>query len=263
MLFPSLTRRILLPAACLAAVSSPAFAQSIPPATAIPVVLTRTVAAAHANTGDPVAARTLQAILLPGGHVLPSGTTLAGHIVAATPFRFNAAPYAVQSPSTLSIRFDALDEHGASLPVTLSLRAIAGPVASHEAEIPNLLDEIDWSATRHLIGGDTTSPLDKTVLASDGTLVGYNRGDGVYARLLASVSASDPNLTCDATATEQSVALFSPGACGVYGLNSVLLTGNGAANAGTFTLESRQRSVQLDAGTTALLQVVARSLSLR
>jgi hypothetical protein len=189
--------------------------------------------------------------------VLPSGTALTGHVIAATPFHFDATPYATQTPSALSIRFDSIDEHGSRLAVSLSLRAIAGPVASHEAQIPHPLDETDWSATRELIGGATTSSLDKTVFAPDGSIVGYNRSQGIYARLLASVSASDPAITCDPTSTEQSVALFSPSACGVYGINSVTVAGIGAQD-GAFVIESTRRSVQLDAGTTALLQVVAR-----
>ena len=254
MFFTSVSRPIIASAACLAAFSAPAFSQALPSATAIPIVLTRTVDAGHARTGDLVAAMTLQAILLPGGRVLPAGTPLTGHIVADTPFRFDATPYATQTPSALSIHFDSISDGGAAIPVTLALRAIAGPVASHEAAIPQDLDETDWPATRTLIGGDTTSPLEKTVVAPDGATVGYNRSEGIFARLLASVSTTDPNLTCDATNTEQSVALFSADACGVYGLNSIALASNGANNDGTFILESRQRNVQLNAGTTALLE---------
>jgi len=261
--------RQLLISACTAALGVSALAQTVPTSTAIPVVLTRTIASASVRPGDSVRAKTLQAVLLPGGHAVPAGTVLTGHIVAASAFHFDATPYAAQTPSVLSIHFDSIAipntisrvssiqvaaVPGGVVPVRLELRAIAGPVASHEAETPHGLDETDWSATRTLVGGDTTS-LDKTVVASDGSIVGYSRSQGVYARLLASVSAADPQVTCDGGSMEQSVALFSPDACGVYGLNSIALAGNGAGD-GTFILESRQRSVRIDAGTTALLEVL-------
>jgi len=267
----SATRRSLA-ALFLAALAAPGFSQAIPPSTAIPVALTKTIAANHAQPGDPVAARTLEDILLPGHQVVPAGTLLTGHVVASSPFVFDSTPYAVQRPSLLSIRFDRLAVPNTLAPLspfrvsampggvvvlTLSLRAIAGPVASHEAEIPHGLDEMDWSSTRTLIGGDTASPLEKTILAPDGSTVGYRRSQGNAARLLASAGASDPGLACDATTTEQSIGDFSADACGVYGLHSVVLANNGARD-GAFTLESTQRSVQLDAGTTALLEVSAR-----
>ena len=244
-------------AACAAVAAMPVAAQPIPGSTAIPIVFTRTIAAGDVHPGDAVRAKTLEAVALPGGRTLPAGSVLAGSIVAASPFQFDATPYASQRPSVLSIRFESIAGQGGAIPVNVSVRAIAGPVASHEAEIPHGLDEIDWSATRTLIGGDTTSALDKTVLAPDGSVVGYNRGEGVYARLLASVSAHDPGLSCDATSSEQAVAVFSPDACGVYGLNTIALADNGAQDNGTFVLESRQGSVRLYAGTTALLEEVS------
>jgi len=278
-----LLRALVMTACLMVAADMPVFSQSadsqpvsqtIPPSTAIPVVLTRSVAAGQSKPGDAVFAKTLQAVLLPHGRVLPSGTPLIGHVVASTPFAFDATPYAAQKPSVLSIHLDSIAipstiarvssvqvaaVAGAVVPVNLALRAIAGPVASHEAETPHGLDEIDWSPARSLIGGETTSALETTVLAPDGGIAGYNRGQGVFARLIASVSA-DPNagIRCNATDTEHSVGIFSADACGAYGLNSVSLMSNGSHDDGTFVLESRQRSVKLYAGSTALLEALAR-----
>jgi hypothetical protein len=236
----------------------------MPPSTAVPVVFTTSITAGQAKPGDPVRAKTIEAVFLPNGRVLPSGTSLTGHVVASTPFTFNPTPYAVQQPSVLSVRLDTIAGAGAALPVTLGLRALAGPVASHEAEIPHTLDEIDGSNTRVLIGGDTTSPLETTVLSPNGPTVGYNHKQGSFARLLAADSVnSGSNLRCDATTTEQSIGIFSPHACGVYGLHAVSLAGNGnntdgGNGDGVFVLESRQQPVKLYAGTTALLEVIAR-----
>jgi hypothetical protein len=80
----------------------------------------------------------------------------------------------------------------------------------------------------------------------------------VFARLLAAESVNQPSsLHCEATDSEQSVAIFSADACGVYGLNTVSLVDSGAEDHGAFVLESRRETVKVDAGSTALLQVMA------
>lgn len=247
----------LAAAGLTAAVSG--LAQAIPASTAIPIVLTRTVEAGQAKAGDVVTAQTMQAVFLPGGQVLPAGVTLTGHVVASTPLVYDATPYAVQKPSVLSVHFDNIAEGGTVVPVTLAVRAIAGPVTSHEAEIPHEMDELDWSGTRILVGGESTSALEKTVLAADGSVVGYNRKQGVFARLLAAERLNrGAEVRCGATETEQSVGIFSADACGVYGLNTVALMESGTGEGGTFVLASRERPVELYAGSTALLEVMAR-----
>ena len=257
MTLSGLAKLDLLAAACLLAGVS-LCAQPIPASTAIPVVLTHSVAAGQAHPGDPVTAKTLQEVLLPGGRVLPRGTDLTGQVVASTPFVFDATPYAVQKPSVLSIRFDTIAAPGATIPVALEVRAVAGPVASHEAEIPHSLDEIDWSGTRILVGGESFSPLEKTVFSPDGNVAGYRRPQGIFARLLAEGSVNpESNFTCEATSSEQSVAIFSANACGVYGIQSVFLAQKGSPDGASLSLASQRRSVRLYAGTTALLQVIS------
>jgi hypothetical protein len=254
MLISSVLRSSLLAVTIAAALAVSANSQQLPPSTAIPVVLTQSVAAGQAHPGDVVRAKTIQTIDLPGGRILPAGTALTGHVIASAPFVFDATPYAAQKPSVLSIRFDTIA--GEPAPVALSVRAVAGPVASHQAATPQGLDEIDWAPAQTLIGGETTSALEKTVLAPNGSIAGYRRPQGVFARLLAAPSV-DPgsSFTCEATATEQSLGIFSANACGVYGLNTVTLTSDGNTG-GAFVLASNQRTVKLYAGSTALLQVM-------
>jgi hypothetical protein len=106
-----------------------------------------------------------------------------------------------------------------------------------------------------LIGGDEFSPFDKTVRDDGGDVIAYNRKAGLFARLSPS---DDPNskshLNCGSTSTEQSVAIFSPNACGLYGFEGVSMPHAGRGGSGTFTLVSRGGSIKLYAGSTALLQ---------
>jgi hypothetical protein len=246
----------LLGLGCLAMGGNFGEAETIPPSTAIPVIFTQTLEAGKAGPGAAVIAKTTETVYLPGGQVLPRGTTLIGHVVESAPFRFNPAPYAVQTPSTLSVHFDRIAEGGSTIPLSLEVRAISGPVAAHEANILHYRDETDTTGTRILIGGSEFSPLQREVRSPDDDIVGYNRAQGVFARLLASdYVAGDSTLHCNATSTEQSVGIFSANACGVYGLDEASMPENGSSGKGAFVLESRHETVKLYAGSAALLQV--------
>jgi hypothetical protein len=250
---------VFLAFAWVAAAPAYGHSESVTPSTAIPVVFSRPVEAGKATSGATVTAKTSQLVLLPDGKALPIGTILRGHVVQSVPFVPNAAPYAVQKPSILSIHFDTIEVGGAAVPVHLSVRALAGPVLSYQASIPHYRDETDTTGTRLLIGGSSFSPLQKAVWSPNGKIVAYHRTQGVYARLLPGDTLDSEGAAnhCEATETEQAVGIFSPSACGVYGVNTVAIADNGRARGGTFVLKSEARSVALFAGTTALLQVMA------
>lgn len=250
----SISLGLLAALGCMASVS--AKAQSIPTSTAIPVSFLQTIEAGKAKTGSNVLAKTTQVVTLPGGQVIAKGTILIGHVVESTPFVFSHAPYAVQNPSVLSIHFDRI-EVGSTIPVNLSVRAIAGPVASREASILHFRDETDSTGTRILVGGNQFSPLESEVISSRDELVGYNRKQGVFARLLASDYVSgESTIHCDSTNSEQSIGVFSASACGVYDLSAASIVDNGSNGRGTFSLQSRRDAVKLYAASEALLQVI-------
>lgn len=240
----------------MAAIGIEGQAQTIPSTTAIPVSFTITLDAGKVKLGETVTAKTTQVILLPGGQSIPKGSALTGHVVDARPFAFNSSPYATQRTSTLAVHFDKIAIGGTSVSVNFSLRAIAGPVAAHEASIPHYRDDTDSTGTRRLIGGIEFSPLQTAVLSADGNAVEYNRKQGLFARLMA-VNDVDGNSTasCGETSTEQSVGIFSPAACGVYELDSASISDNGTKGDGTFVLESSRETVKLFAKSEALLQV--------
>jgi hypothetical protein len=227
----------------------------VPTGTAIPVRFVRSVDAKRARSGDRVIAKTLQIVFLPAGQRLPKGTLLVGHVVDAQPYHFDPEPYAHQKASSISIHFDLIVNGDLNLPVNLSVRALANTFESQWAPRPHYQDETDGAGTMILIGGDEFSPFDKMVRDDSGDVIAYNRRDGLFARLLPSddpYSKTRPN--CSGTSTEQSVAIFSPRACGLYGFGSVSMPHAGRSGSGTFTLVSKDRSIKLYAGSTALLQ---------
>jgi hypothetical protein len=237
------------------AATAPALPQTLPQSTVIPVRFEHSLAARKAKAGDSVTAKTMQVIMLPGGGVIAKGSVIVGHVVAAQAFHFDPTPYVHQQPSLISIHFDKLQKGDAVIPVNLSVRAIANTIDSREAAYPHSTDDTDHVGMMTLIGGTTFSPLDKTIASEDGDAVGYNRKNGVFARLASSgYSGPGASFHCEGTDTEQSVAIFSPNACGVYGFAGDYLSDNGQDGSGTFTLAVRGRSVKLYAGSTALLQ---------
>jgi hypothetical protein len=218
------------------------WAITLPGETAIPVVFTHTIDAKKAKAGDVVTAKTMQLVLLPNGEELPKGTLVTGHVVEARPFKFDETPYAVQQPSYLAIQLD----HVAESQVATSVRALASAMAVEKALSPQRVDETDSPGTMVLIGGGHYSPVGKRV--TDGQyddIVGYKKKQGVFARL----RPGGPG--CNGTQTEQSVAIFSPDACGLFDFFSDRLT----ATDGTFRLESTHQTVNIRAGSAALLQV--------
>jgi len=217
-------------------------AVTLPAETAIPVIFTHTLDSRKANAGDVVTARTMQVVLLPNGEQLPKGTLVTGHVVEARPFHFDETPYAAQQPSYLSIQIDRVADDA----VATSVRAMADNQTTDEARTTHRMDETDSPGTMELVGGAHYSPIAKRVTyGPEDDIVGYNKKQGVFARLLPG------GVGCNGTQTEQSVAIFSPDACGLYGFVSVHLTARG----GVFRLESTHHTVMLRAGSAALLQI--------
>jgi hypothetical protein len=241
-----------------AAATAPVLSQTLPESTAIPIRFEHSIDTKSAKPGDPVIAKTMQVIVLPGGNQVAKGTVILGHIVASKTFHFDATPYAHQSPSTLSIHFDKLQSGSSAIPVNLAVRALADALDSRQAAYPHSTDDTDHVGVINLIGGIAFSPLDHMIKSEDGDAIGYNRKNGVFARLIPGQSSGAGTvLRCDGTSAEQSVAIYSPSACGVYGFGGVYMLENGQDGSGTFTLTERGRSMKLYAGTTALLQVIS------
>jgi hypothetical protein len=222
----------------------------LPVRTTLPIVFTRTISASHAKAGDAVLARTTQVVRLSDGSLLPVGTKIVGHVVSANPFSFDGTPYASQRSSALVIQFEAAQFHSAELPLRVTLRAMAGPIAANDAREPQSSD-MEPLGTLSQIGGDLLVPSQKEVVNQQGDIVAYNRRNGVYAHLIA-------NGQCDASDNEVSVGIFSPTACGLYGFGNVSAQAMGSVDKPSeVILVSTHGSPQIWKHTAALLEVLA------
>lgn len=230
------------------AIATPAIAH-LSAKTTFPIVFTRALSAKRAKTGDEILAKTTQVVHLSGGLVLPEGTRIVGHVVSANPFIYDKTPYARQKPSELIIRFDTVEIDSASLPLHVTLRAMATPIAANGAREPKSTD-LDPLGTVTQIGGDLLVPSQKEVVNGQGDVVAYNHHDGVYAHLIA-------NGQCDASDKEVSVGIFSPTACGLYGFGNVSAQALGSVSKPSeVVLVSTHDSPKIWKHTAALLEVL-------
>ncbi|MFC6644202.1 hypothetical protein ACFQBQ_01060 [Granulicella cerasi] len=195
-------------------------AAQLPAHATLPITFTRTVSAAHSQPGDSVVARTTQAVRLSDGRVIPAGSIVSGHVLAAKAFVYDKTPYAKQASGLLAIQFDSLTAQGQTIPLHVTLRAMADPVTSTHSYDPPPSD-MDSLGTRTQIGGDQVVPSQDEIRDRNGDVVGYHKKDGAYAHLL---SNSRGSITCSAGDTEQPVSQFSASACGLYGFGGVSLT---------------------------------------
>ena len=222
---------------------------SLDASTTLPIIFTHAVDASHAKAGDVVEAKTFQKVKLSNGGVIPSGARVTGHVVDASGFAFDKAPYAKQSASHLSIRFDAIQSGTTAIPLNVTVRAIADDITSVNAYAP-LSNDLDSRSTRTLIGGDKLYASQDGIENMDGDVVAYNRRDGVYAHLI-------PNGPCDGGSVEVSMGIYSASACGVYGFTGMRAVETGTtALSSTLTFVSARRTAEVPKHATALLEVL-------
>lgn len=242
---------LMLAATCFAA--QRAINWTLPPSTAIPVEFTHTIKADKAKAGDPIEAKTMQVVHLDQGHDLPKGSLVLGHVVLARPVHRD------EIPSILAFKFDRIVTRQGVLSVRLYVRALASSIASSDASYPTPPSDMNLSETRTLIDGDQVTPSDRKIYSSgdDGLdVVGENLKDGIFERLRPAMAMNeDSQVICDGTATEQSVAIYSGSACGLYGFDVTYLAHTGRRNHGIVEIGSKYYTIKLYSQSTALLEV--------
>lgn len=231
--------------------ASPTFAAG----TAIPVLFTRSIEAGKTQPGAAVAAETMQEVALADGRIAPKGTKLLGHVLASTRLRRRSGPRAPTDDSILSFQFDSANVLGSTVPLTVVLRVLASRVVATDALTPRYLDVKDKIGTFTLIGGDLYLRTDTDVVTPGSRIVGYKDRQGVFGKL---EQGGGENLRCDASKLPQSLAIFSPEACGLYGFEKVSAAQVGGLG-GAFVLRSERENVSVYAYSAAFLEVVAPS----
>lgn len=211
----------LLAATLCSATSVPA---TLPPGTVLPVEVGSTLNAKNAKVNDKFDGKLMQQVRLPTGIVLKKGAQVSGKVVA------------VQRPTRLTVQFTELKDGDLTIPLKVSVRALASPQSIFDAHlsvdstVPDQSDE--W--TTQQVGGDYVFRGRGYVSSAEGN-VGIWNGDGVWGKL----QAGDNCSAGDSSNAMQSLWVFSAGACGAFGFKDLTISQDGSSPPlGQITLES-------------------------
>ena len=237
------------------AVAHSAATLSIPAGTILPVELRSTLSPEKSKPGQAISGRIMQDVPLPAGVRIKAGSKVLGRVLAVTPASAGVPP-------SISLQFDQLVTAGQTIPLATNLRAIAGFMAIDEAQIPTTgageSDVYRWLPTRQ-IGGDVvygvSGPVGSAENAED--IVGHSVDGGVLVQV-----RSKPGTACRGPVAgnnaPQALWVFSADACGVYGINHLVIAHAGrSAPTGVITLASNSAKFKISGGTGMLLRVNA------
>ncbi len=223
-------------------------AQTLPPGTALPVMVSSTLNAKSSKPGQKIEGRLMQEVLLPSGAKIKSGAHVSGHVINVT------KPSG--SGSAIVVKFDTLDD-GESIPLNLSLRALAASESVFQAKTPVDATSTEESSNQWVtkqVGGEYVF-RGRGYVASDQGKVGIWSGSGVFGKLTAGGDCPG----ADGNGEQQALWIFSTSACGVYGFEHLKLAHAGrTAPLGEIKLESEQ-NVLVRGGSGWLLVVNAAS----
>jgi hypothetical protein len=194
-----------------------AFAQEIPPGTALPVLLSSKLDAAKIKPGQPIVGRLAQAVPLPSGKRIPEGSQVRGQVT-------EVRPRASGSGSELALNFDQVHTKNGDFPVTTALRAIASVPEVRSAEQPQWVGgwgfnyPANWTTVQ--IGGPEAVYRGGGHVVAGNQIVGEPVWHGVIGRFRPSACPADSD-------REQALWVFATTACGAYGFTDLHLVNPG------------------------------------
>lgn len=253
-------RRALLAAAIVLATGALAHAAGsgdtatsqivIRPGTILPVQLNDSISSRKAKPGQTITARIMQTVPLPRWQKIRAGSKVIGHIVSVERASGSAG-------GRVTVTFDSVVIEGKALRIRTNLRAIAGPLAVEDAQVPPSGPDRGTSlaaVTTVQIGGEVVYRGGGHV--QDGNVrVGVPVPDGVLARV-----SPDPEGRCrgDAAGNDapQALWVFSSNACGVYGISRLeIVQAERGRPEGQIVLASSTGDVNVRSGSGMLLRV--------
>ena len=188
-------------------------AQNLPAGVALPVMLNSSLSAKNAKQGEKIDGKLMQEVQIGAESHIKQGSHITGHIVSVT------RPSA--SGSRMVVQFDQLQDEHLTIPLHVSVRAIANSQDVFQAGLP-INDNSDAESSQEWftkqVGGDVVN-RGRGLVTSDAGKVGIWTGTGVWGKL---VNSDD----CFGQANgdpQQAMWVFSVTACGVYGFPNIKL----------------------------------------
>jgi len=216
--------------------------QVLPVGTALPVMMSSGIEASHAKVGQKIDGRLMQDVPISAGFTLKKGAHVIGKVIA------------VQRPRSITVQFTQLQDGHQTIPLNVSLRALAASADVFQAAVPvgaSTSESSDEWVTQQ-VGGDFVFRGRGYVSSPQGKVGRWN-GNGVWGRLDSGPDCTDADLSKD----EQSLWVFSTSACGTYGYEKKLtITHDGhTAPLGQITLDSTAKNLEVRGGSGWMLLV--------
>jgi hypothetical protein len=206
----------------------------------------------NAHAGQVITGRVMQDVPLPNGNKIPEGAKILGTILAVS----NAGK---NSDGQITLRFDQLEVHTQKIAILTNLRALASFMQVEYAQIPETPlgfgTPYVW-ATTDLIGGDIKYGVGGPVTDAASNTIGEGTFSGVLVHL-----TSQPGSACRGELNGddrlQALWVFSGSACGVYGMDGVLIKHAGRGDpVGEITLAASHGDVNVRGSSGLLLRVI-------
>jgi hypothetical protein len=215
---------------------------TLPPGTALPIMLSSTLNAKNDKVGQKIEGKLMQEVHLPSGVVLKKGSRVVGEVIA------------VQRPLRITVQFTQLQDEHQTIPLNASLRALAASQSVFQAGLS--VDASPWESsnswTTQQVGGDFVF-RGRGYVTSDQGKVGLWNGSGVWGRLASAGDCPDSQIN----GLEQSLWIFSTGACGAYGYDKKLTIAHDGYTApiGQITLQATSKYLEVRGGSGWMLIV--------
>jgi hypothetical protein len=226
----------------------------IPAGIVVPVQLERGFAVKEASRGLPLEGRVMQDVPLPDRGKIAMRSRVKGSIVETRKDSDGKG-------TSVTLRFDQLEDRKQLLSMTTSLRAIASYSQVTAAQTPftnaDSGSPAGWATTVQ-IGGDARYGDGDAVRNPAHQVVGKAVRGGVLVHVGANLRAGCEG-PLDGDDHLQALWVFSTDACGVYGLKGLQIAHNGKSEpVGEITLHFDKDDMKLEAGTGMLLRVRSR-----
>jgi len=220
-------------------------AQRIPSGTILPCMLDNTLDSSRTKPGQQISAKLRQDVPLPNGQKIKRNSKVSGHVVAVSS----------GNPASITVQFDHVQVDKNSVPISVSLRALASMEEVSQARMPanpnSGYGTTSWDWNMALIGGQGAFNGQRVVKSQNGQVVGRVVEPGQ----IQGVPMANPERGCAGApqdSSPQAFWLFSTDACGAYGFKDLTIDGSTSAK-GHAVLQSPQKIV-VRSGSGLLLQ---------
>ncbi len=230
-----------------------AYCQQIPPGTILPVMATSTVDSTKSKPGDRLSGELMQDVVLPSGERIRTGAKVAGQVI-------ESSSASAAAGARLVVRFESLIANGKQYRIAASLRSMASMQDVFFAQLSvGTFDEYgtsprDWTTVQ--VGGAAVYRGDGTVRSAMDIVGRATDYGAVTAKLTPAPKRGCPSDSAD-DGREQSLWVFSPWACGVYGFDDLKIAHHGVTSPTGTIILSAPTSFRVSAGSGWLLRVVS------